>query len=127
MAGYNFAQNIIGLKNSGGGGGGSQHHYSTEEQIVGTWVDGSTIYEKTYTGNDVSSFEILTANSWYETAIDVSFIHTFVGGDFIDNNNQYFPMAVARKSASQTMNISIPIANRNCNAIIVRYTKTTTE
>lgn len=23
------------------------HHYSTEEQIVGTWVDGSTVYEKT--------------------------------------------------------------------------------
>ena len=51
MAGYNFAQNIIGLKNSGGGGGGdSKHHYSTEEQIVGTWLDGSPIYEKTYTG-----------------------------------------------------------------------------
>lgn len=23
------------------------HHYSTDEQIVGTWIDGSTIYEKT--------------------------------------------------------------------------------
>ena len=25
-------------------------HYSTEEQVVGTWTDGSTIYEKTITG-----------------------------------------------------------------------------
>ena len=24
------------------------HHYSTDEQIVGTWVDGSTIYERTF-------------------------------------------------------------------------------
>lgn len=23
------------------------HHYSTDEQVVGTWIDGSTIYEKT--------------------------------------------------------------------------------
>lgn len=35
------------------------HHYSTSEKIVGTWIDGSTVYEKTFNvgaisaGNDV--------------------------------------------------------------------------
>ena len=29
------------------GGGSSGHTYSTTEQIVGTWIDGKTIYEKT--------------------------------------------------------------------------------
>ncbi len=29
-------------------GPSSEHHYSTTEQIVGTWIDGSVIYEKTY-------------------------------------------------------------------------------
>lgn len=29
------------------GGGDSMHNYSTEEQEVGTWIDGSTVYEKT--------------------------------------------------------------------------------
>lgn len=29
------------------GGGGSGHTYSTTEQIYGTWIDGSTVYEKT--------------------------------------------------------------------------------
>lgn len=24
------------------------HHYSTDEQVVGTWIDGSTLYEKTF-------------------------------------------------------------------------------
>lgn len=33
---------------SGGGGGGSSHTYSTEEHEVGKWIDGSTIYEKTF-------------------------------------------------------------------------------
>ena len=32
---------------SGGGGGGSSHSYSTSEQAVGTWIDGSTVYERT--------------------------------------------------------------------------------
>ena len=29
-------------------GGGDYHEYSTAEHIVGTWIDGSTLYEKTY-------------------------------------------------------------------------------
>lgn len=28
-------------------GGGGSHTYSTTEQAVGTWIDGSTLYEKT--------------------------------------------------------------------------------
>lgn len=28
-------------------GGGDFHDYSTSEQIVGTWIDGSPVYEKT--------------------------------------------------------------------------------
>jgi hypothetical protein len=34
---------VIGLKF----GGSSGHNNSTEEQVVGTWIDGSTLYEKT--------------------------------------------------------------------------------
>jgi hypothetical protein len=30
------------------------HHYSTDEQVVGTWIDGSTIYEKTLVLNNVA-------------------------------------------------------------------------
>lgn len=29
------------------GGGSSGHTYSTSEQVVGTWIDGKTVYEKT--------------------------------------------------------------------------------
>ena len=42
---------IDGVSNSlyapSGGGGGGSHTYSTTEQIVGTWIDGSDIYERT--------------------------------------------------------------------------------
>jgi hypothetical protein len=31
-----------------GQGGSNMHDYSTDEQIVGTWIDGKPVYEKTY-------------------------------------------------------------------------------
>ena len=34
--------------------GTEAHHYSTDEQIVGTWIDGSTVFEKTFTTSTVS-------------------------------------------------------------------------
>lgn len=42
---------------SSGGGGGSTHNYSTDEQIVGTWIDGKPLYEKTlYWDNTIHTF-----------------------------------------------------------------------
>lgn len=31
-----------------GQGGSNMHDYSTDEQIVGTWIDGRPVYEKTF-------------------------------------------------------------------------------
>ena len=31
------------------------HHYSTSEKVIGTWLDGKTLYEKTYQGSEQSS------------------------------------------------------------------------
>jgi hypothetical protein len=47
---------------SGGGGGG--HNYSTEEQVIGTWIDGSTLYEKTVA---------IAINAYYQTSSNVYF------------------------------------------------------
>ena len=44
---------------NGTGGGSSGHTYSTTEQEIGTWVDGSTLYEKTISLQNVT----LTANT----------------------------------------------------------------
>lgn len=30
------------------------HDYSNDEQVVGTWIDGSTVYEKTYSISNIS-------------------------------------------------------------------------
>lgn len=41
--------NVIGISygSGGGGGGSSEANYSTEEQRIGTWIDGKPIYQKT--------------------------------------------------------------------------------
>lgn len=47
-----YVKNVIGIKYGSGGSGGespSGINYSTDEQEVGTWIDGSTVYQKTYT------------------------------------------------------------------------------
>lgn len=41
------ASEKTGLINITDEAGGSGHNYSTDEQIVGTWIDGKTLYEKT--------------------------------------------------------------------------------
>ena len=33
------------ISGGGGGGGSAKHVYSTEEQIIGKWIDGKDIYE----------------------------------------------------------------------------------
>lgn len=43
----------------------SMHHYSTDEQVVGTWIDGSTLYEKTQYGGITFSSQ----GTWYDTDI----------------------------------------------------------
>lgn len=45
----------------GGGGGGSEVHYSTEEQIIGTWIDNRPVYEVTLT---VATTTTLTNADW---------------------------------------------------------------
>lgn len=39
----------------GVGGGSSSHEYSTTEKVIGTWIDGSDVYEKTYVINSIGS------------------------------------------------------------------------
>lgn len=41
------------------------HHYSTDEQVVGTWIDGKTLYEKTQYGG----ISITDTDTWYDTSI----------------------------------------------------------
>lgn len=73
-------------KGSGGGESGSSgHNYSTEEQIVGTWIDGSPIYEKTFVVQNPTSGStrnILHNITGFSKAIEIS--GTYTRSDHVD-------------------------------------------
>lgn len=67
------------------------HNYSTEEKIVGTWIDGKTVYEKTYLieqsfSNGINQF--LTIDS-----INIISIHNIALYDGKYNHHWYSQMA----------------------------------
>lgn len=59
-------------------------HYSEDEQVVGTWIDGSTIYEKTWIFN---SSVTCASNSWSDTPISASGIASIIDGKVYDVSN----------------------------------------
>jgi hypothetical protein len=97
-------------------------HYSTEEQVVGTWIDGSTLYEKTV---PLQSTITLTANTW-TNLVDVSALNI---------NN----LVSATAQASTSLAVMSPYAqiangmlqaflpfNWYISLVTIRYTKSNT-
>lgn len=80
------------------------HKYSTEEHIVGEWIDGKPIYEKTIVSN-WDSQQTLTTNTW--TNLDLSNmplnIDTLVNSELLFNgpnskNNYLFNISYSVNS-----------------------------
>lgn len=102
------------------------HHYSTNERIVGTWIDGKPLYEK------VISFQ---------SQIDIPYNFWQSSGETI-NNCKYIIKATAISLFSGNINVCTEIMARNnngsielqtmrngdtsqCDYLIIQYTKTT--
>lgn len=58
--------------------GGLTHHYSTSEQVVGTWIDGKPLYEKTYvnSGSDITAnggtWTTVCSESWAQSVKQIT-------------------------------------------------------
>lgn len=104
------------------------HHYSTSEQVIGTWIDGSTLYEKTFTGSVT-----MPSNSWYDFTLDsgIDIVHVedakYIqsGGETVDMNwyrssSIYSCYTVATNIISA---LQVGIANISGYRFVVQYTK----
>lgn len=105
------------------------HHYSTDEQVVGTWVDGKTLYEKTidYTVNKSAShtFDFTDGN-----------IKRVVDGFIINSLNSIcFPVNCSWEGKTEEflydethfyIKTSANLGDSNTLRIIVQYTKSST-
>ena len=123
----------------GKGGGGGSMNYSTDEQVVGTWIDGKPIYQKTFTG----TCTIPKANNTSTYLLDLTSLNIendiSIDGYFNEGDNK-IPMNGISVWDSATFaigthysytqkklsvhNVWSPITNGSYT-ITLRYTKTT--
>lgn len=96
--------------------------YSTDEIVIGKWIDGKPIYRKTFNNLNVS----LVKGNWTHTGVIINNINMVIGCKYYVVNNAIlmYPVAVTLN------NNEIDIANYNessrvISALIVEYTKTT--
>ena len=119
-AGQTLIYNGISGKFENGSASGSSHSYSTTEQVVGAWIDGSTIYEKTFT-----SLSISAGTSWVDTGISLSAnsMDKLIKCDARDSR-QSFPASVGTINNDENVGIYLFVNNRTITTLTIQYTKT---
>lgn len=101
----------------------SKHVYSTQEQIVGTWVDGSTLYERTIYISGTLVME--SENTWIDSGVDISYVDRFVSFDAIMYDGSGVPALWCGKSNNHLTLLSSRRNTFNGLYVVIRYTKTT--
>ena len=109
----------------GNTGGSSEITYSTTEHQVGTWIDGSDVYEKTISINNVS----LSSGS-YETVDTITGLDTIIScnGYVVEGNLKYTLNDLTLRVVQDGTNIKLysPSGTTwtiSSGAIIIRYIK----
>lgn len=82
----------------------SSNTYSTEEQLIGTWIDGKKLYRQTFT------YGAVAAGSW----LTIGKIENMDNG-FIDTSASYFVNANANMAATGAR-IPVVVSGRNVSA-----------
>ena len=108
---------------------GGNHTYSTDEQIVGTWIDGSYIYEKTVNlGQDVE----LVNGQWTDlpNTEDIQTNHQYLIQAFalgIGQNYKATRVIEVADDGGHGVLIGQPMRNGNdvINILVIQYTKST--
>lgn len=124
---------LNGIDYMGGGGSESQHQYSTTEQEVGTWIDGSTVYEKTiyYAGGQSGAVTFAHGISNFEKLISIE------GNCYDNQESKYMPFPRVGPDgnnigivAVDSTNIQYAVAGAFAARVVdiyftIRYTKST--
>jgi phage minor structural protein len=105
-------------------------HYSTDEQVIGTWIDGKPLYRKIYTGLNVMP----AYNYWTDMVATPTNMDIYIGSDImicenangnIDLNHTGLEIAFSKSDgmirASYNQNANL----RPINILSIQYTKTT--
>lgn len=96
-------------------------NYSTEEKIVGTWIDGKPIYQRTWTGLSIS----LSANVWYNTGIDATNCTPVGGIAYAEGTTDNFISYPNIRAVNSKWNLMYPQSINTFTTLTIQYTKTT--
>lgn len=96
--------------------------FSTEEKAIGTWIDGSTIYERFFTGLSLTG----NANTWMNTGISQQGykFSKIIECHGYDNLGQYFAMSAGYQSGEVIVATNMSRSSYPINTLRMRYTKT---
>lgn len=94
------------------------HHYSTSEHIIGTWIDGSTLYERTITGFSVT----LQSGSVRDTGVNISYVSKLISVDALGNDD-ISVLPVAGYKINNTLQMIGYQTGNVINCAIIQYTK----
>lgn len=98
------------------------HVYSTEEKVVGEWVDGSPIYERVL---EFDSLIGIVSNTWYVIPdFDFSYCKYCVYCGGMNSDGAYFPLS-GGKANNNLQIMTYRNAPVGITKIILKYTKTT--
>ena len=101
---------------------GEPHNYSTDEQVVGTWIDGSTLYEKTFV---FSGGLVCEAYAWTVTTIDVDF-NKVVQSEGTSDGSANVSVLAAKTLGGKLQIMNLRKTTLTVGSATVRYTKSST-
>lgn len=105
---------------------GSENEYSTDEKVIGTWIDGKPVYQKVLTGFNIGS----TTDAWTNTQSSGTLgidIDTLVSVKILrtSDKSECRYMSMKYDTSSQQLQYYILKKYANCDTIIIQYTKST--
>lgn len=100
---------------------GDSNNYSTNEKVIGKWIDGKPIYQKTWTGLDIQ-----TAYNVWTNIVAISNLDKLVSCSCLTSNN-VIPTGLEffYNDGYLKVESSISINLRKISILTVQYTKTT--
>lgn len=125
----NFASidKIFGIKFNQSGGGSFEVNYSTEEQVIGTWIDGKPIYQKTFV---ISPLTVNTTKTALPSSIltELANAENFISGFCVRLKSEGVttnttPLAVWLDGS--TLYVYSIVQSNNMTHFTFQYTKTT--
>ena len=78
--------------NANESGGNSGHNYSTTEQVVGTWIDGVPLYEKTVVKTNVTNGSEIKIIDYTDLSLDLKEVISFDGFYRLINSSYKVPL-----------------------------------